>query len=401
MLTCIGLIGALCALGVWPGIGLAEERGSIQGVVQHEGKGIAEHRIMLIRFGSNQEVQRTSGQTDTQGRFIFEDLETGKDFKYTVGIRYNGRLYQSAPITLESGQHRTGVVVEVRQKAAQAAGTSTSPSTPRIVNHLMFITLRDDHLEVREVVNLRYTGSKPYTGAAVHTGHTTLSLYLPLPQGYYNLRDVQGLEAEYVHNNASGLYYTAPLKPGERRVVYTYALPFRDDMKVIFTDRTLPTAVFDVFVDDTYLVAASDLQFVGRIAATPHTFSRFRGTNLAARSRSWLQLTRRTAATPLLQVGTYSFILGIALLGIAIPCYRVWRGRAQQDHTEPITPAQLQELHATRVRLLRTIAHLDNQHEAGAIDEDTYQQQRQVYKKRLVELAEYLHYNQQRKEDSP
>ena len=43
--------------------------GRIRGVIQREGKGFAEQRIMLIRFGPNQDVQRFPGQTDAEGRF--------------------------------------------------------------------------------------------------------------------------------------------------------------------------------------------------------------------------------------------------------------------------------------------------------------------------------------------
>jgi hypothetical protein len=397
----MGLVGMLCMLGIWPGMVHAEEDGSIQGVIQRDGEAVAEHRIMLIRFGPNQDVQRTPGQTDTQGRFSFDNLEAGKEFAYVVGIRYEGQFYRGASITLESGQHRTGVLVEVGQGAAQVPGTDVAQPMLHIVKHVMVVALQEDHLAIREMVTLRYTGSKPYTGPAVQPGHASFSLHFPLPQGYANLRSVQGLEAKHIHSLPSGLYYAAPLPPGEHRVVYTYTLPFRDEMTVIFTDRTLPTAVFDIFVEDSHLVAASDLQFGGRIDANPHAFLHYRGTDLAVRTRSWLQLTRRTVTTPWLLVGTYGLVLCIALSGIAIPSYGAWRSRVQPNLTEPMTPAQMQELHATRGRLLQTIALLDDQHEAGTLDKGTYWQRRQSYKKQLIELVEHLHNIQQHKDDRP
>lgn len=388
-------------LTVWPGMVHAAGDSSIRGVIQRQGKGVAEHRIMLIRLGPNDALQRTPGQTDAQGRFVFDKLDAGEEFEYVVGIRYEGQLYRSASITLKSGEDRTGVVVEVAQGAAQAPKSADAQPMLHIMKHFMVVALQEDHLEVQEIVNLRYNGSTPYTGAVASPGHTAFSLHFPLPQGYYNLRNVQGLDANHVQSLPAGLYYTAPLAPGEHRVVYTYALPFRGDMTVIFTDRTLPTTVFDIFVEETHLVAASDLQFGGRVAATPHAFLHFRGTDLAARTRSWLQLTHRTASAPLLQIGMYALTLGIALLGIAIPSYGVWRARTRPDRSQPMTPAQLQELHAAHGGLLRTIARLDDQHEAGTLDEDTYRQRRHRYKEQLIELAEYLHNSQQPKEDSP
>ena len=97
----------------------AQDKGSIQGIVRQQDKAIAEHRIMLIRFGpGQQDVNRTPGQTDAEGRFTFDGLETGPDFNYVVGIRYDGQLYRSESISLEPGQTRDDVVLQ-----AGAAGT--------------------------------------------------------------------------------------------------------------------------------------------------------------------------------------------------------------------------------------------------------------------------------------
>jgi hypothetical protein len=70
----MGLIYSALVIGWLPRIGHTEGMGRIRGVIQREGKGLAEQRIMLIRFGPNQDVQRFPGQTDAEGRFLFENL---------------------------------------------------------------------------------------------------------------------------------------------------------------------------------------------------------------------------------------------------------------------------------------------------------------------------------------
>ena len=85
----MGLICSVLVIVGLPQTGHTEGVGRIRGIVQREGKGFAEQRIMLIRFGPNQDVQRFPGQTDAEGRFLFENLETGPAFTYFVGIRYN------------------------------------------------------------------------------------------------------------------------------------------------------------------------------------------------------------------------------------------------------------------------------------------------------------------------
>jgi hypothetical protein len=373
----------------------AGEGGRISGIVQREGQGIPEHRIMLIRFGPAGEVQRIPGQTDAAGKFVFDNLETGEAFEYVVGIRYAGQLYRSAPMRLEEEQHRTGIIVEV--STAEAAVTQ---SPVQMVNHLLVMVLRNDHLEVREVIRLLNSGSSPFVGTATQPGEG-YSLHLPLPQAYYNLTDVQGLKREHIRTHVSGLYYTAPLDPGEHRIMYTYSLPLHKNVTTILVERLLPTAVFEVLVQDKHLVATSDLQFHGQISVEPHTFLHFRGADLAGRSRSWLQVTRRTEPAPFLRIATYSLIIGMVLLGVGIPLYGAWRNRARQEPTTPMTSEQLQALNVVRLRLLRTIARLDEQRAAGSIEDHMYQQQRRASKTQLVELVEQLQQGQRNKENLP
>src|SRR5712692_2526376 len=99
-----------------------EGRGRIRGVIQREGQGFAEQRIMLIRFGPNQEVQRTPGQTDAEGRFLFDNLETGSAFTYFVGIRYQEQLRRSDPMRLQSDEP-VEVVLQVGEPAVQESAS--------------------------------------------------------------------------------------------------------------------------------------------------------------------------------------------------------------------------------------------------------------------------------------
>jgi hypothetical protein len=349
---------------------------------------------MLIRFGPQQEVQRTPGQTNQQGEFLFQDLQTGTAYTYFIGMRYEGQLHRSDPIVLQSGQHATGLVLELDERSAQAAGGTaggtTAQPTLRINNHLMVIGLRDDRFEVREVVEILNAGSTPYTGQATRPGVSAFSLHLPLPQGYYNLSNVQGLAAEHMRSHATGLYYTAPLAPGEHRVTYTYSLLVRDVVTMLVIQRALDTAVLDVLVADDHLVSHSDLRSGGQVTFEPHVFQHWRGTALPAQSRSWIQLTRRTPTPRALQLGAYGLVVGIALLGLALPLYGVWRGRDSQGGTRPVTPEQVQAWRAEEQRLLRHIASLDDQREAGAIAAAEYQQRRKAYKDRLLTLAPQL-----------
>jgi hypothetical protein len=391
------LICSVLVIGWLPRIGHTEGVGRIRGIVQQEGKGFAEQRIMLIRFGPNQDVQRFPGQTDAEGRFLFENLETGPAFTYFVGIRYKEQLRRSDPVVLQS-EEPAEVVLEVSEQSVPEATVSDALPQLRIINHLMVIVGRGTHLEVREVVRIVNTGTTPYIDKAGHGGAAGISLYLPLPQGHYNIGQVQGLKAEYVHIDPSGLSYRAPLPPGEHQIVYTYNLPWHDSLATILVDRMLDTSILDVLVEDEHLNATSDLPFGGRVSIEPHVFAHFRGMNLVAHSRSWLQLTPRQTSASWLHVGAYGLIMGIVLLGVLIPLRDVWHGQAQPDPrgTATLPHAQRSDVKEVGRYLLQSIARLDNEYENGLVDDDTYQQRRQAYKEQISKLIEEL----QRKEVS-
>jgi len=375
--------------GWLPRLGRAEGIGRIRGVIQREGQGFAEQRIMLIRFGPNQEVQRFPGQTDAEGRFLFENLETGAAFTYFVGIRYKEQLHRSEPVVLQ-GEDPVEVVLAVGEPSTQEAKGGDEQSKLRIMNHLMVIVGRDRHLEVREVVRIVNTGTTPYTAEPSHSGVPGMSLHLPLPQGHYNMGQVQALAAESIRVDASGLSYIAPLAPGEHQVVYTYNLPWHDELATILIERTLGTSTLDVLVEDAHLHTTSDLQFRERVSIYPHVFAHFRGMNLEAHSRSWIQLTPRQTSASLLHMGAYGLIIGITLLGVVLPLHNVWHERVQQGQRDSgaLKPKQIQDVKGAGRDLLRGMARLDDAHNDGIIDEVTYQQRRQAYKDQLVELVE-------------
>jgi hypothetical protein len=171
-----------------------------------------------------------------------------------------------------------------------------------------------------------------------------------------------------------------------------------DGVTVVLARRTLATQLLDVLVEDTHLVAASDLQFHGHAPIESHSFFHFRGTALPAHSRSWIQLTQLTGSTSLIRLGSYGLTIGIALLGMLIPLRGLWQIRTSRLSEVPFTSAQIQQWRATHLRLLHTIARLDDQHEAGRLDAETYQQRRRAYKKQLFDIVEQLHAAQQDKE---
>ena len=123
------------------------------------------------------------------------------------------------------------------EPAGQTTAAATATAPIRIANHLMMVVLHEEHLAIREVLQIVNTASMPYRGVDRAPGSPPVSLYLPLPQGYSNLSGIEGLAADHVRIDAAGVFYTAPLAPGAHRVMYTYALPLRSRVSTILLSR--------------------------------------------------------------------------------------------------------------------------------------------------------------------
>ncbi len=362
--------------------------GRIEGQVQQAGQAIADHRIMLIRFGPGQEVNRTPSQTDAQGSFVFEGLETGDELTYVVGIQYEGKLFRSESVRLSANETKSDVKVEVGAAGTDALKPGAEPTRVHIPHHIIAIMLREDRLNVREIVNIRNPGTAPYRGEE----QRNYVLHLPLPDGYDNLHDVQGVPPEHVRSDRFGLYLTQPLAPGTHRLIYTYTLPMAHRVRTLLLRQSLPIGMVDVFTDAQRLVATSNFQFLGEMPIQSHTFLHFRGTTPEPGARNWVQITRLgTSVSNALRAVSYTLIVTIALVGLVIPLYNGWRRRSRLAAGAAPPAEALQAWQAEHARLLAAIAQLDDAQAASALDEPVYRQHRQAYKQQLRQVAEDLH----------
>ena len=386
---CAALLCGLLLLGALSTRLGAAEHGSIGGVIRSAGQVVAAHRIMLIRFGPDNDVQRTPGETDAQGGFLFENLSTDGRFTYFVGIRYQEQLHRSEPISLQDMPHRTDLVLNLDDPSAQALPARPDAPTLHVSSHLMVLVKRHDRLEVREIVKIVNRGTEAFTGPA-DAPHG--SFHLSLPQGYFDLQGIEGgLDPSQVRQHASGLFYTAPLEPGQHDLMFTYALPLQGRVIMIRPRRTLPTDVLDVLVEEESLAATSDLSFAGRVSIEPHVFTHFRGVDLPERSRAWLQLAQRATPFPALRVGAYGLVVALSLAAMAAPYARTRRVTSMVAAQVQVTPQQVHEWRAAEQMLLQRISQLDRQREAGAIADAAYHPRRRDYKTQLCGLLRQLH----------
>jgi hypothetical protein len=69
----------------------------------------------------------------------------------------------------------------------------------------------------------------------------------------------------------------------------------------------------------------------------------------------------------------------------------MWKNRTPSAPSQPATPDQLRQWQAERTQLLQTIAQLDDAREAGTLEARRHRQQRQAYKRQLLDIVHQLH----------
>ena len=392
------LATGLMLVALMPGWLWAEGPGSIGGVVRSGGQPVASHRIMLIRFGPDNDVQRSPGETDAEGAFLFESLSTEAGFTYFVGIRYQEQLHRSEPISLEDQPNRTDIVLNLDDPSAQAMPAQPAAPSLQVTSHLMVVVKRNDRLEVREIVKILNQGTEAFGGSSGAQPDPHGTIRLSLPPGYYDLKGIEGdLDSSHVRQHDTSLVYTAPVEPGEHNLMFSYALPLQGKVMMIVPRRTLPTELLDILVEEQSFAATSDLEFAGRVSIEPHVFTHFRGAHLAEGSRSWLQLAQRARPVPALLAAVYGLVVAVSLAGAAAPYVRT-RGAAPDElpPSAPPTVQQLQELRRTELLLLQRISRLDREHEAGAMADADYHPRRGDYKAQLCTVLSHLRQAEER-----
>jgi hypothetical protein len=90
----------------------------------------------------------------------------------------------------------------------------------------------------------------------------------------------------------------------------------------------------------------------------------------------------------------------MTLFGIGLPLYEVWYKRRQRRLDSIELVGELDTLNMARLRLLQTVARLDDQYQAGIIEARVYQQRRDEYKQQLLDLAQQLRHAPSDKETS-
>jgi hypothetical protein len=175
---------------------------------------VAGAKIMLHRIGRDAQGPIDSMASDARGRFRFRfNADTGA--VYLVSSGWDGIEYFSSPLHTEPGLPDTALVLVVSDTSSRATVTTVS-------RHIVISKPTADGLRAAlEIVVIANAG--PTTRIAPDTLHPSWTANLPKNVAGFTAGSGDfSSEALVVRNDSVQVF--APIAPGEKQLLYTYAL---------------------------------------------------------------------------------------------------------------------------------------------------------------------------------
>jgi len=365
-----------------------------------KGKGVDGVEVTLTMYRNEEEAGKSTTTTDRSGRFEFQNLSGKPGETYAVTVRYQDAEYNSERIILNNAEPTRSLEMPVYD-------ATTDPSRISVKVHHVLFSLADGSLQAEELIVVRNAGDRAYVGAKEVAGGRRATLQFTLPAGAREVKYGQGLMECCIVPGEQGFVDTMDVKPGERQVVFSYALPPAGGRLQFIRPVDYPTEAVEVFVPEGVAQVSSEgLKPAGVVPGQDRKFQRFTGASLAAPAAITLTLDNLPAVGGGWRPYAYASLGILLLAGIAYPVLRRRRADpsaasrpeasqpasgfrlpARSSAPEPLTQA---ELAIRKVELVAALAELEAGREAGRIPEKDYRRLRQEKRKALRDVLAQL-----------
>ncbi len=365
-----------------------------------KGKGVEGAEVTLTAYRNEQEAGKTTTSTDRNGRFEFQSVSSKPGETYTVTVRYQDAEYNTERVIMQNATATRSLEIPVYDSTPEPSQISVK------VHHVVF-AIADGSVRAEELLVVRNAGDRTFVGWKDVAGGRRATLQFALPAGAREVRYGEGLMECCIVPGEQGFVDTMDVKPGERQVVFSYALPPAGGRLQFIRPVDYPTEAVEVFVPEGVAQVSSEgLKPAGVVPGQGQKFQRFTGASLAAPAAIALTLDNLPAIGGWWRPYAYASVGMILLAGIAYPVVRRCRAipsaaarpealqpasglrlPARSSAPEPLTQA---ELALRKVELVAALAELEAGHEAGRIAEKVYRRLRQEKRKALRHVLAQL-----------
>ncbi len=311
-----------------------------------------------------------NGTTDSEGRYVFDDIPYSPQTMYVVTTTYNGNFFRSDitqgdanPLTLDIPVYDS--------------------ETDNSVLSISQVMLQIDRLQNGEI----------HVFQRVHVTNNSTDMYMtdngsveiPLPDGAQPSQNLDTNRYEYLPDE-NVIIDKNGVRPGEHVSVVAYIIPQSNNGTVTFSQAfDYPAAGTIVVFADAMTMGIAELQAAGNVENDGRTLTHYTGQfDLAAGQP--LTLTINSVQAETAETGESGFpqnmlAYGLMFLGVLAVAFGVTSYLFRDSDDAPADDPT-----ARMDTLMARITALDEQFENGDIDEATYQTQRKRLKSELAQL---------------
>jgi mono/diheme cytochrome c family protein len=338
------------------------------------------------------------------GTYQFTDVPIMTEYLYLTTVSYRDRDFASGLFQADPTSSRLDLPIAIYE-------LTDDPSVVTINASVTQMQVGGDTLEATYSVRFTNTSDRLYTALEAEADGRYRSIWVTLPPGAL----VVGItdQPRYIYDQEANIVYdTVPLQPSEERfiqvtylldysdgAVIEYNTPFRIDGQLralvetptitlegsLFPaqgEEQLGEGTFQGYGDRMTLEAGTTIQYTltgegGEVAILP-------GDNSSQSGAATVPTASSGVVTSDLLVPLLA-ILGVGVVmigGVFVMVRRSPKGAAASGASGKINRDRLID------GMVRQIAELDAQHDAGQINHDVYRQRREQLKARLAELMD-------------
>ena len=366
--------------------------GAISGKIVNKSGGSvpANLKVVLHVFqhdSTNNQFEETNKQETTagaDGAYSFADLQMPASQAFYVSVDYANTTYQSDPVIPTVGQTVYDLPINIYDTTTDSSGLIADQA------HILLDYSKENIIQVIEF----YIISNPGTKTIVPQGNGAAIVTLALPKGYANLQFQDGQLGDRYIQTADGFGDTLPVPPGagQYQLVFAYDLPYSENFE--FT-QPFPLNIASItFLVSEGVKATGPNILDGGVKDMGNGSGAYQLYTVDGRKAGEsLKVTvsgkpgQAAAATSVAGTdSTQNIIIGVGSLGLALVLAGVWlfwRDRKRADDDDEALP---EEEDSNADEILDAIIALDDQHNAGNIADEAYQQRRAELKERFKKI---------------
>lgn len=336
--------------------------------------------VTLRVFSEMEEKGTLTTTLATDGSFRFDGLALEEGDTLLAQVVYQDVAYASEFVTFEPGQEELPLSMTVYD-------ATEDPTDIQVTQMHIFLSMVDDRIRIGEYHLVSNTADLTYVGKGDPGTGQRITLSFTLPEGAEGLSfDGPGLGERYLEQE-DGFADTEPIVPGTAtaEALFSYELLYRDGMQVERVFDLPVTSVVILLSDEGMALEGEGVVSAGTLDTQmgpalsytagplmPGESLRFSLVDRPQAAMSSVPLEISPSGSPLNRNAAREISVGLVALATAVVVgYLLWQ------------PSLPQSPPAAARSLVRAIAALDADFEAGQVPGKSYHRKRGALKRRL------------------